>query len=69
MKTTTLTNSFHGTTVKISDTWGDTPGEAWEALQHSAFQELHYGKARRTLRRVEKALCGMADCACGTFRP
>lgn len=62
-----LTNSFHNTKVTVlSDTSRD-PSETWYQIQVDAMS----GNAndRRKLRRVRNALCGIAGCTCGTFRP
>ena len=72
MKTITLKNSFHGTEARISSSWGDTPAEVWDTLQTDAYGRNPYSeesrRAQRTIRRIERALCGMDDCRCGTVR-
>lgn len=68
MKLITLKNDFHRTAVRVSAAWGETPHEAWESIQAQAFDGWSGDRARRTLRRVEKALCGALGCACGIVR-
>mgnify|MGYP001580520173 CR=1 FL=1 len=46
---------------------------AWEWLNETAEREWagvgRHGPAQRRLARVGRALCGMTDCMCGTYRP
>ena len=68
MKTITLENSFHNTEVRVRGPWDDQ-WEAWEDIQRAVYGQVFPSRAaKRRLRRVEKALCGMDDCACGTVR-
>jgi hypothetical protein len=73
MKTTklTLTNSFHNTTVTIHS------DEPWEMLLYRADYALMKRPSQRSaedervirqVRRVEKTLCGIEGCKCGTVR-
>jgi len=68
MKTITLTNSFHGTTVRIDARWQADPvrgqGVVWTDICYAASNGDQ--AAQRVLRRVRRALCGMSDCYCGT---
>lgn len=69
----TLRNSFHGTETRIRDRWGDSPDpcEAWERLQIEAVSarlDDDRTRARRQVRRINNALCGIAGCKCGTVR-
>lgn len=66
MKTITLKNDFHGTETNIRFDARDAD-EAWYQIQ-SAAQDPRNTTSRRRLRRIEKALCGMTDCKCGTVR-
>lgn len=64
----TLRNSFHGTEVRVRSA-AETPDEAWFEIQAAVYaQALPTPAARARLRRVENALCGSADCRCGTVR-
>jgi hypothetical protein len=68
MKTITLTNNFHNTSVRVR-TNADNQAEAWFELQAAVHGQAHpTAAAKARLRRVEKALCGMKDCRCGTVR-
>ena len=68
----TLENSFHRTTAVVRMPAGTTPREAWNALR-SEFDEApkgHFGLVESArYRRVRRALCGVAGCACGGYRP
>ena len=67
----TLTNNFHGRSITIlSD--ADTPTEAWyrvQSLVHGTMSEAQYLAGRKKYRRIVNALCGIAGCQCGVFRP
>lgn len=69
MKTITLKNSFHNTEVRVRGPWNNQ-WEAWQDIQGAVYGSigLPSKSAQRRLRRVEKALCGMKSCACGTVR-
>jgi hypothetical protein len=68
MNTITLTNSFHGTRVNVR-TNADNQQDAWFEIQAAVYGQAHpTAAAKARLRRVEKALCGMKDCRCGTVR-
>lgn len=70
MKTITLTNSFHNTSVRVSDLWeveGEGQAAAWLQIQYHA-QWRRDPAAIRVMKRIEKTLCGMSDCRCGTVR-
>ena len=64
---TTLTNSFHGTTVRTQLT----------RAQMDEIEYLYYGTVEdklsigpqdmRTVRRIKRALCGVSGCSCGNF--
>lgn len=64
-KKITLRNDFHNTEVTIL-TSADSPREAWEEIQLGIC--AHDPGSIRKARRIEKALCGMSDCRCGTVR-
>jgi len=72
MKKVKLHNSFHRTevTILIDDDLAELSESAiYQELQRPVFSFLHPDKnAVSKLRRVEKALCGMTDCCCGTVR-
>jgi hypothetical protein len=62
-----LKNEFHGTSVRVRVPW--TAGDDdWAEIQLRAALERVPGRWTRTLRRIEKTLCGMKDCHCGTVR-
>lgn len=68
MKIITLTNSFHGTRVNVR-TNADNPQEAWYEIQSAVYSQAYpTAAAKARLRRVEKALCGIKGCRCGTVR-
>ena len=69
-KMITLENEFHGTSITVRriissaegiDYLNELAAASWT---RTAFAVL----AKRQLRRIEKALCGMADCKCGVVR-
>jgi hypothetical protein len=68
---TTLTNSFHGTSIRIriSTTWEQIEAAAYRAHGIAPYRRT---KAERTavrrMQRIKEALCGMHDCKCGTVR-
>jgi len=67
----TLTNSFHKTTVRIrvQDSWGNlTQDEIYSRLVNYAKVEGPHGRLSRKVRRIQRTLCGMEDCHCGTVR-
>jgi len=72
----TLENSFHNTSYRVRITEKELAlspyyGGIWGVIQVAAADETNrriYGPARRRERRVERALCGIEDCACGTVR-
>jgi len=69
MNTIELKNSFHGTSVRVR-TEAEDAGEAWLEIQAAVYATGRpTAAAKRGLRRVERTLCGMSDCQCGTFRP
>ncbi len=57
-----LTNSFHCSRVTILAPVGVGAGEAYADLQARRYTDAN---ARRTLRRVQQALCGCEGCSCG----
>lgn len=64
----TLKNTFHGTEVVVRSATAD-PEQTWVNIQsavYAANQPTNAAKAK--LRRIEKILCGMSDCRCGTVR-
>jgi len=68
MMTITLANDFHRTSirVRVPEAWADDPnGGAWLNIQAAA---QNSEKWARTLARIERSLCGCADCTCGTVR-
>jgi hypothetical protein len=68
MKTIKLQNSFHGTSirVRVPQAWADDPNDGpWMNIQQAAQTSEKWA---RTLRRIERTLCGMQDCTCGTVR-
>lgn len=68
MTTITLRNDFHNTEVKVRGPW-ENAQDAWFAIQAAVHGETDPTEAaKRRLRRVRKALCGMKDCGCGTVR-
>ena len=63
-----LKNSFHGTEVAVISS-AKTPAEAWYEIQEAVYGRVHPTPAAKArLRRVQKTLCGHADCCCGTVR-
>ena len=68
MKRITLTNSFHGRSVSISASWGDTPWEAWVTIQYARQdkQDTRHDAAVRVYKRIHQRLCGITECACMT---
>jgi hypothetical protein len=69
MNTITLTNSFHGTRVKVR-TDADNQQDAWFEIQAAVHgQSNPTAAARAKLRRIEKALCGIKGCKCGVLIP
>ena len=71
MKTTMLTNSFHGTQVRIDSRWTERAEReqvrVTDLLYHQGFN-LGDESAKRAYRRVEKTLCGIDGCTCGIVR-
>jgi hypothetical protein len=67
MKKMTLKNSFHNTEVTMLVPNGiETQREALDRLeQRAANGDPSFV---RTLRRVQRALCGVEGCQCGTVR-
>lgn len=70
MKKITLKNDYHNTsvTVLVLGPHASSPAEAWEWIQYRAMVNPQPADLRR-YRRVNKALCGMVGCHCGTVRP
>jgi hypothetical protein len=66
MQLVTLRNVFHGTEVRVRSGYAD-PTAAWFQLQYLA--QSGWQSDRAKLRRIERALCGIKGCQCGTFRP
>ncbi len=62
MKKITLKNSFHGTEIVIYSK-SETAHDAWIEVQID-----QSANARKTERKIRKALCGFSDCTCGTVR-
>lgn len=66
----TFTNKFHGTSVTLSikpnytDTGLPFKSDLMEDLMGQAFLGDNY--ARRKLREIKNALCGISDCRCST---
>jgi len=60
----TLHNNFHRTQVVVTAHSTD-PYEAWLEIQCEANRS---DAGRQRLRRIEKALCGLASCRCGIVR-
>jgi hypothetical protein len=67
----TLHNTFHGTSIRIK-----SPLD-WEQIADAAYRAESarpHNRNRSQLnalalyRRIKRALCGMADCHCGTVR-
>lgn len=66
MKKLILANSFHNTKITIlSDE--SSPYAAWQCLGYLAYCQ-NDKNAKRKLKKIEKALCGMNDCKCGILR-
>ena len=63
MKIETLKNSFHNTSIRILGGFA-----TWDHLQMLIFTGRATNADKARLRRIEKALCGYADCCCGTVR-
>lgn len=62
----TLTNSFHNTQTVVRSRSPDA-SEAWYQIQATAATS-NAPSAKARLRRVERALCGIEGCKCGTVR-
>ncbi len=69
MRTVTLTNSFHGTSLQVRamdhqivhDQNGEVViSETWQNIQHDS--------SDRRLAGIKAKLCGSKDCTCGTVR-
>ncbi len=60
----TLTNSFHSTEVKTRLSEASLL-EIERVLATADQRSPEYKAARRTQRRLEKALCGVEGCTCG----
>lgn len=64
----TLKNKFHNTEVVVRSATAD-PAQTWINIQMAVYAVNHpTNAAKARLRRVEKALCGLSDCCCGTVR-
>lgn len=67
----TLRNDFHNTEITVLSEY-DNPSDTWHHIQ----ENLHtYNAAdaptaaeKARYRRIKNALCGSADCRCGTVR-
>ena len=71
MKKIILRNSFHGTACAILAGEGDSPYAAYQDILCLAHGAQDYAERRRNLaklRRINRTLCGMADCKCGIIR-
>ena len=64
MVTVPLTNSFHGSSVRVRvpEAWMEN---AWQEIQAAAYADRLW---KRTERRIRRELCGCADCKCGVVR-
>ena len=64
MKTITLKNSFHNSSVRVRVP--DTDSDHWLDLRIAA----HEGdeSAKRKVQRIRRTLCGSGGCQCGTVR-
>jgi len=69
MKTVTLTNSFHGTSVSVGvpEYAAGSQEDAWAYIQEKAYP-VSTKPDRKQYNRVRRALCGISDCQCGIVR-
>jgi len=68
---TTLTNSFHNTSVRIRSalTVEQIFDAAWQAECHRPYNQSRADKLAIALRkRISRKLCGIKGCTCGTVR-
>lgn len=71
MKTITLTNSFHHTSVNVrvpDSVAEDGQQAAWFWIQTPMFSGPRDDAGIRRYRRVARTLCGCGDCRCGVVR-
>lgn len=72
MKTVTLKNSFHNTeiTIRVPEGWIDFEGglPLWDEIQLASHVSTSGSPDKRRENKIRRALCGMADCSCGTVR-
>lgn len=64
----TLTNTYHGTSIRIRST-ESTAQEAWFLIQYAALGSPDpTTAAKRRYHKIRSALCGVSGCQCGTVR-
>jgi hypothetical protein len=68
---TTLTNSFHGTSIRIRAflSWEQIEDAAYHALRCMPYQRTAGDRRAIALhRRIKATLCGSSTCHCGVVR-
>ncbi len=70
MKRLVLRNVFHNTSCVVFGREGESAHDFWLRLQcyEGCLGKVEVRRATRRIRRIERVLCGLNGCRCGTVR-